>query len=74
MSSSRKIRYGMVGGGRGAFIGAVHRIAAAQGVPGLENLTNLERLPATGAVVAALPIKIAGGSGGPARVVAFVPR
>lgn len=26
---SKKIRYGMVGGGRGAFIGAVHRIAAA---------------------------------------------
>src|ERR1700677_3138312 len=26
---SRKIHYGMVGGGRGAFIGAVHRIAAA---------------------------------------------
>ena len=26
---SRKIRYGMVGGGRGAFIGALHRIAAA---------------------------------------------
>ena len=25
---SRKIRYGMIGGGRGAFIGAVHRIAA----------------------------------------------
>jgi predicted dehydrogenase len=24
----RKIRMGMVGGGRGAFIGAVHRIAA----------------------------------------------
>jgi kynurenine formamidase len=51
----------------------VHRIAAAQGVPGLENLTNLDRLPATGAVVAALPLKIAGGSGGPARVVALVP-
>jgi len=28
-ASERKIRYGMVGGGRGAFIGAVHRIAAA---------------------------------------------
>ena len=28
---SRKIRYGMVGGGRGAFIGGVHRIAAAIG-------------------------------------------
>jgi predicted dehydrogenase len=26
---SRKIRFGMVGGGRGAFIGGVHRIAAA---------------------------------------------
>jgi kynurenine formamidase len=51
----------------------VHRIAAQRGVPGLENLTNLDRLPATGAVVAALPLKIAGGSGGPARVVALVP-
>ncbi len=28
-ASKRKIRMGMVGGGRGAFIGAVHRIAAA---------------------------------------------
>ncbi len=28
MSTSRKLRYGMIGGGRGAFIGAVHRIAA----------------------------------------------
>jgi predicted dehydrogenase len=27
MSLSRKLRYGMIGGGRGAFIGAVHRIA-----------------------------------------------
>jgi predicted dehydrogenase len=27
-ASQRKIRYGMIGGGRGAFIGAVHRIAA----------------------------------------------
>ncbi len=25
---SRKLRMGMIGGGRGAFIGAVHRIAA----------------------------------------------
>jgi kynurenine formamidase len=51
----------------------VHRIAAARGAPGLENLTNLDQLPATGAVVVALPLRIAGGSGGPARVVAFVP-
>ena len=29
MSLNRKIRMGMVGGGRGAFIGSVHRMAAA---------------------------------------------
>lgn len=51
----------------------VHRIAAEGNVPGLENLTNLDMLPPTGAVVAALPMKIEGGSGGPVRVVAFVP-
>ena len=28
MSLNRKLRYGMIGGGRGAFIGAVHRIAS----------------------------------------------
>jgi len=28
MTPNRKLRYGMIGGGRGAFIGAVHRIAA----------------------------------------------
>jgi kynurenine formamidase len=51
----------------------VHRLVAPAGVPGLENLTNLDQVPATGAVVVALPMKIAGGSGGPARVVALVP-
>lgn len=29
MNLNRKLRYGMIGGGRGAFIGAVHRMAAA---------------------------------------------
>jgi kynurenine formamidase len=52
----------------------VHRIAAAANVPGLENLTALDRLPVTGAVVIALPVKIEGGSGGPVRVIALVPR
>ncbi|HXW05875.1 MAG TPA: cyclase family protein [Vicinamibacterales bacterium] len=52
----------------------VHRIAAARNVPGLENLTNLEQVPATGATVIALPMKIEGGSGGPVRAVAIVPR
>jgi kynurenine formamidase len=53
---------------------AVHQLAAAANVPGLENLTNLHELPATGAIVIALPVKIEGGSGGPVRVVALVPR
>ena len=52
----------------------VHRIGAAQGVANLENLTNLDRLPATGATIIALPMKIEGGSGGPERVVALVPK
>jgi len=52
----------------------VHRIAAARNVPGLENLTNLDALPPRGAVVIALPAKIEGGSGGPLRAIALVPR
>ena len=52
----------------------VHRIVAAKGIPGLENLTGLDRLPPRGATVIALPMKIAGGSGAPVRVVAIVPR
>ena len=52
----------------------VHRIAAARDVSNLENLTNLDKLPPTGAVVFALPMKIEGGSGGPVRVVALIPK
>lgn len=51
-----------------------HRVAAAQGVINLENLTNLDQLPETGAIIMALPMKIGGGSGGPVRVVALVPK
>jgi len=50
----------------------VHRIVAAANVSGIENLTHLDRLPPTGAIVIALPMKIVQGSGGPARVVAIV--
>jgi kynurenine formamidase len=52
----------------------VHRIGAAKNVYNLENLAALDRLPPTGAYVFALPMKIAGGSGGPVRAVALVPR
>lgn len=41
-------------------------------VAGLENLA-LDRLPPAGAFLVALPMKVAGGSGGPVRVVSFVP-
>jgi len=52
----------------------VHRIANGADVPGFENIAHLERLPARGAWVIALPMKIKGGSGGPLRIVAAVPR
>ena len=51
----------------------VHQVANGANVAGLENLTNLDRLPATGAWVVALPMKIGGGSGAPARIVALLP-
>ena len=51
-----------------------HRILLAQNIPAFENVTSLERLPASGAFVVALPMKIKGGSGGPLRIVALVPR
>jgi kynurenine formamidase len=50
-----------------------HRVFAAADVPGLENVANLDRLPPRGAWVLALPIAIRGGTGGPARIVAFLP-
>jgi len=52
----------------------VHRIAAAGNVTGLENLTGLNELPPTGFTIIALPMNIEGGSGGPARVVAVIPK
>jgi kynurenine formamidase len=51
-----------------------HRMLFERDIPAFENLTNLDRLPATGAFVVALPMKIKGGSGAPLRAIAFVPR
>jgi kynurenine formamidase len=50
-----------------------HRVLAEGQLYNLENLTGLEQLPEVGAYLIALPIKIAGGSGGPARVIAALP-
>ena len=49
-----------------------HRILYEANIPGLENLNALDRLPATGAMVVALPMKIKGGSGAPLRAIAIL--
>jgi kynurenine formamidase len=51
-----------------------HVILCGGNIPGFENVANLHRLPEKGAFVVALPMKVAGGSGGPLRIVAFIPR
>lgn len=51
-----------------------HHYLLGAGKFGLASLANLDQLPATGAVVAAAPPRIAGGSGSPMRAFAFVPR
>jgi len=51
---------------------AVHVVIARANIPALENLTNLGDLPVAGAYILAAPMKIGGGSGAPARVLAFV--
>jgi kynurenine formamidase len=50
-----------------------HRTLMEAGIPGFENVANLDQVPARGAEIIALPMKIAGGSGGPLRIVARVP-
>jgi kynurenine formamidase len=50
-----------------------HQILMGANIPAFENVTALDRLPVTGALVVALPMKIKGGSGGPLRIVALVP-
>jgi len=50
-----------------------HRVLAEAEIPGLENLTGLDALPARGAWIVALPMKIGDGSGGPLRAVALLP-
>src|SRR5262249_51837442 len=51
-----------------------HRILMDKNIPALENVAALDRIPASAAIVIALPMKIKGGSGGPLRLVALVPR
>lgn len=50
-----------------------HVVLLGHNIPVFENVARLDRLPARGASVIALPMKIKGGSGGPLRIVAWVP-
>jgi len=50
-----------------------HQILFAADIPAFENVAHLSAVPATGAFVIALPMKIRGGSGGPLRLVAVLP-
>ena len=52
---------------------ASHVALMTNNIPAFENVANLDKLPAKGFHVIALPMKIKGGSGAPLRIVAFVP-
>ncbi|MCI0665663.1 MAG: cyclase family protein [Acidobacteria bacterium] len=50
-----------------------HQVLNGANIYALENVANLERLPVKGATLIALPMKIKGGTGGPARIIAILP-
>jgi kynurenine formamidase len=50
-----------------------HQVLLGANIPAFENVANLDQLPAKGASVIALPMKIEGGSGAPLRMVGIVP-
>jgi kynurenine formamidase len=50
-----------------------HRILFEHEIPALENVAHIDQLPPTGAFLVGLPMKIEGGSGGPTRIIAFLP-
>jgi kynurenine formamidase len=52
----------------------MHHYLLGAGKYGLASLANLHRLPSTGAVLIAAPLRIVRGSGSPCRVYALVPR
>ncbi|WP_062018475.1 cyclase family protein [Aureimonas sp. AU4] len=51
-----------------------HHLLLEKGRYGLASLVNLDKLPATGALVVAAPLKIVNGTGSPVRVIALVPK
>ena len=53
---------------------SVHHIVNAAGKYGLENVAQLDKLPPRGFFVIVAPIRIESGSGGPARIIAVLPK
>jgi kynurenine formamidase len=51
-----------------------HQTLFQTNTPALENVAHLEKLPEQGFTVIALPMKIAGGSGAPTRIIAIIPK
>jgi kynurenine formamidase len=51
-----------------------HQALFHANIPAIENVAHLEKLPEQGFTVIALPMKIAGGTGAPTRVIALVPK
>ena len=51
-----------------------HQILAAAEIVILENVAAMAKLPATGALLIALPMKIGQGSGAPCRIIALMPK
>ncbi|HEX2386904.1 MAG TPA: cyclase family protein [Candidatus Binatia bacterium] len=51
----------------------VHQVFGNANVPTFENVANLDKLPAKGAMVYAAPMKIEGGTGAPLRIFAILP-
>jgi kynurenine formamidase len=50
----------------------LHNLLLGAGRLGLTQLANLDRLPATGALLVVAPLRLVGGTGSPSRVYAFV--
>ena len=51
-----------------------HRTLFENNIVTFENVANLDKLPATGSYVIALPMKIKEGSGAPLRIIAIIPK
>jgi kynurenine formamidase len=51
----------------------VHRALCGAGKLAIENIANLDKLPCTGAILYAIPMKIKEGTGAPARIFALLP-